>query len=144
MIHNLVQLSNSIRNTYSINLCKYFVNRYIGDDWKQFIDYKNKTKLDGMGYSKIKLPINIPDKQLYLLEWEKDALTIKHQHFDKGCLYKVLQGSLVEKLYDHNKEHFNTRFYGLNDISYLNDKKIYHSIENKINNKSYSLHIYEK
>ena len=147
MIFNLVQLSNNIRNINNINLCKYFVSRYIGNDWKEYIDNKwefNKITYNDMGYSKIKLPINIPEKQLYLLEWEKNALTHKHKHFNKGCLYKVLHGGLKENLYNDNKEHFNTRFYGLNDISYLNNRNIYHTIQNNNDDKSYSLHIYGK
>ena len=145
MIHNLTQLCNNISNINSINLCKYFVNRYVGDDWKQFINYNNKIKYDNMGYTKIKLPLKTECKQLYLLEWDKNAKTNKHQHYDKGCLFKILEGSLKESIYDKNQNQFNTIYHSIDNISYLNNKNIYHSIKNNNNNnKSYSLHIYSK
>tara|TARA_B110000208_G_scaffold1265_1_gene1665 strand:+ start:406 stop:840 length:435 start_codon:yes stop_codon:yes gene_type:complete len=144
MIHNLVQLSNKISNISSINLCKHFVNRYNGDDWKQFINYKDKIKYDDMGYSKIKLPLRTDYKQLYLLEWEKNALTNKHKHYDEGCLFKILEGSLKESLFDKNQNQFRIMYHGIDNISYLNNKNIYHSIKNNNNDKSYSLHIYSK
>ena len=144
MIYNLTQLSNSIRNIYSINLCKYYVSRYIGNDWKSFLNSTDIIYYKKMKYSKIKLPMKMPNKQLYLLEWDNNSRTNKHKHFDKGCLFKILDGSLKEQLYNNDKEIINTLYHSTNDISYINNKEIFHSIKNNSNNKAYSLHIYSQ
>ena len=63
-----------------------------------------------------------------------------HDHAQNGCLMILLNGELNEKLYDKNLENIDENNYRSPKISFINDKKGYHSV--KALKESKSIHIY--
>ena len=89
-------------------------------------------------YTKTKIPFPIFD--IYYFKWFQGSKTKIHNHSKNGCLMFLLKGKLVEELYNKNIQLINKSEYTSPQISYINDKKGYHSIESIHN--SHSIHIY--
>ena len=51
----------------------------------------------------IKYFIPIFNKEIALIQWLPNAKTIKHGHNNKDCNMYVLNGNLIEKVYNYNK-----------------------------------------
>ena len=77
---------------------------------------------------------------VYYFNWQPFVRTTVHDHAKNGCLMILLKGELNEKLYDKNLEVIGENNYTKPNISFINDKKGYHSI--KALKYSKSLHIY--
>lgn len=88
--------------------------------------------------TKTKIPFPIID--IYFFNWNKLTETHIHDHAENGCFLFLLTGSLEEKLYDNNIQYITTTKYLSPNISYINNKKGYHSI--KPLKESKSIHFY--
>jgi len=166
-INNLKLLSDKIRyifkanvatnnNSYtdflkqSTNIIKY----YNGTDWikyKNILDkYIDNSKYDN--YKKIKIQITKPDDNfdIYLIAWPRKSKSLIHDHADNGCVFKLLEGNLIEELYtpkmiDNNKtimSIIHKKIVNIGDVSYLHNSIGYHKIISNYPYCSYSLHIY--
>ena len=146
MIKNLFQLSNIIRYNNNIRQLTDIVKLYNGNDWKKYIKYSDKIYHKNMKYSKIYLPFKLEYNNIYLLEWQPNAVTKIHSHTNNGCIFKVLDGNINEKLYKNNWKYkipiISTLY--KNDVRYIDDELGLHSVENPNNSNCYSLHIYKK
>ena len=89
-------------------------------------------------FSKLRIPFPILD--CYYFRWVEGRETGIHDHAKNGCLMFVLTGKLKEKLYNQKLEIIETNNYKPKDITFINDKKGYHSI--LAEEKSTSLHFY--
>lgn len=81
--------------------------------------------------------------EIYQINWFKNSQTTIHSHPKFGCIMKVIEGSLEEKLYTVNNSEFNeikTSIYQPNNVSYIDDSIGLHQI--KALENSISLHIY--
>ena len=115
------------------------VEQYNGLDWKKYIDNK---KSNGKNYNKKK--IDIVDNiffDMYIVSWNNNKKSKIHNHANNGCIMKVLNGNLMEHIYDIKLNLINSRIINKNDVSFINDNIGYHSIRN-IEDVSHTLHIY--
>ena len=97
MISNLSELSNKIAEKLQTNKLQNLNNllqTYTGTDWKQFI-HENKKK-----YHK-KLIFQNKLMDIWIITWSQNQESPIHNHAKGGCLHKILQGELIEDLYDH-------------------------------------------
>ena len=143
MIYNLCNLSCRI-NSLNINISglNKVLSLYNGSDWKQYIDCDiNKTT--GEEYSKILLPYHLNNMKMYLLKWENYGESKIHGHSNNGCIFKVLDGNLIEEIYKpYNLQRLKTYKHYEGNIKYIDNGMGLHKIINKNDNKSYSLHFY--
>lgn len=95
-------------------------------------------KIMTSSFSKTKIPFPILD--CYYFRWVKGRETGIHDHAPKGCLMFVLTGELKEKLYNKKLELLETNTYIPKDITFINNKKGFHSILAK--EISTSIHFY--
>ena len=133
---NLI-ITNKINTLHNINLVKSYTYQPIPI---QPIQSYQKTLL-----------FRNEQFETYQINWNKNAETIIHQHPKNGCIMKVIQGSLQEKLFNSitypieqkemtNKYEIKNTIYNMNDVSYIDDMIGMHKIialEDSI-----SLHIY--
>jgi len=135
---NLSFLVSQLNTNFTPNIEKisHILLNYNGSDW---IKYK---KLLVNGYNKTKIYSNV-DYDLILINWSKGTKSKIHDHSDNGCVFKVLEGKLCEKIYEPNTLIYKqTNIFKKNELSYINDIIGYHSIENIYSQNSYSLHLY--
>jgi len=131
--------------------CIEILENYNNTDWKEYIkvnnilsnnipnnNKSNKVISEGDYYKNLVLTNDYID--LYIISWNINTQSPIHKHPDGGCLLKVLQGNLIEEVYENNKL-IEVNIFNKNDIGYREKDKIQHKIINK-NNISVSVHIY--
>ena len=139
-INTLKELVNTINKNYKYNSANIeylekIINRYNGIDWKEYIKISNN-------YDK-ELIYKNNNYGLFAITWMPHSKSQIHDHTDNGCLFKILDGELVEDWYSNNTIKFITRnYYNKNDISFISNNKCLHKIMNQTNNNSISLHLY--
>ncbi len=77
---------------------------------------------------------------LVLIKWNKDSSSKIHDHPDKGCIMRILRGSLKEETYSLKLNKISINIINKDKIGYKQGKKILHKIialEDTI-----SLHVY--
>ena len=100
-------------------------------------------------YIRKKLDFNIFNWfELFIIVWNKGSKSKIHDHSEKGCILKVLQGELKETIYkdsksdDLNENIVNTTIIKKSDTSFMHNDLGFHSIENISDDISISLHVY--
>ena len=71
------------------------VNQYIGADYKSYIRYPEFGEY-------IRTLVTINDRfDIYVITWGPRSKTPIHDHASKGCILKLLKGSLNENIYNN-------------------------------------------
>jgi len=136
-------LENNIKKNQNIKNCSKYLNNYNGKD------YKKKIQFNNINYNRLKLFQN-NDFEIMLICWNKNQETKIHNHPKNGCLYKVLEGTLIEQRYNNifkSSSVSSTRAPSLS--SFINNNQKSNYIDNDLGihkiiakEKSVSLHIY--
>ena len=86
--------------------------------------------------------------ELILICWNKKQVTAIHDHGGEECWVYFIEGEFREIIYKKNEneelEVVKTTDCISGEITYMKDFMGFHSIENKSNQKSMSLHLYAK
>lgn len=79
--------------------------------------------------------------EIVQIYWGENSATTIHEHPPQGCLYKILNGKLLEEIYDNNKKKIaNVKIFS-GDLKYIDNTVGLHKVYNK-GYKTHSLHIY--
>lgn len=120
------------------------LNAYDGNDWKkcprtlQPCYIRNKQNISIKYYGSV--------FDLIIISWGPKCATPVHNHTNAGCIYKVLEGKLVEELYDASridKEPLKISILKTGDTGYIDNDIGFHRVINDSDTVSVSLHIYE-
>lgn len=138
---NLRYLINNFRKSnisWNTPLFKYqhCLKEYTAPDWKNYVD---KDRINEFQKNLIHRDKNF---EIFLIHWPKDYISQIHNHSSNGCLLKMLEGNLVERIYSPQLDFLDEYYRYSQEISYLDNKIGYHSIENISNKNSNSIHIY--
>jgi hypothetical protein len=130
-LNDLVYILEKNYNKSNIENLIEYVKNYSGNDWLNYIDfYKNFNR------NKV---YTSPNFDIFIISWCKDYITPLHSHPENGCILKILQGELLEKIKQNdNLEITNT--YETNNVSYMHNDKGTHQI-NALTS-TFSLHVY--
>ena len=79
--------------------------------------------------------------EVIIITWSPNCKSKIHDHAANGCIFKVLEGELIEYKYTKKLELIKTNKLKVNDTNYIDNNIGYHPIENG-NKKSVSVHIY--
>lgn len=111
---------------------------------EQFNAYPNNYLSELIKYSdtRRKIIYSNPKYELILLRWHPYYESKIHNHPENGCLFKLLQGELIEKKYDKSLNLIKTKNLNNDSINYIDNSLCYHKIINNSDFLSYSLHIY--
>ena len=126
---------DEIKNIKNFQNIKNILNNYSGDDWKKFI------KINDSIYHKEKIFEN-DYLDIYIITWNKKQQSQIHNHSKNGCWLKMLQGKLIENIYDKNINLQVKNILNSGDISFMHDDIGYHQIINDNDDISVSLHVY--
>lgn len=114
-----------------LNICeKYIINKKI---IPKRIEHNNKF------YEKFYLYEN-KNFSLILIKWNKDCESRIHDHPDKGCVLRILNGELLEESYTPKLNKINSVSLKLDKIGYKVGSCVLHKIIAK--EDSVSLHVY--
>lgn len=94
-------------------------------------------------YTKFHL-LSFKNTNWYLIKWQPNMKTIKHNHPNVSCNFYLLSGSLKEVVYNNNNIISINKLNKVFDKSYIDDSIGNHIVSNLNNKNTYSLHIYKK
>ena len=102
-------------------------------DWEEYCQFSDTIYQRNLAFRNELL-------DCYILCWNPNQGTPYHYHPSRGCIYKILKGSLLE-IRPNNR---NASSYHLseNDSSYIDNKEGSHKIINISNEPAISLHFY--
>jgi hypothetical protein len=148
LIKNL-ELSSQIFNDYHLfnavnkNLFHYDSDKLIEicNDWIRQNKFIKMEKIENSDkfYEKYYLFEN-KSFSLVLIKWNKDCFTKIHDHPEKGCIMRVLNGSLKEESYSVKLNLISTNILNENKLGYKKGNRILHKIIAL--EDSVSLHVY--
>lgn len=126
---NLISSNSNLLLNYNL------IKNYNGNDYMKYISYSNKTYKKNLVYRNY-------DFELFIICWKNNDASPIHDHAENGCLFKILEGELVEYKYDRDLNFTTKVNLRKNNISYLDNNIGYHKIANNSYNNSVSLHLY--
>lgn len=168
----LLQLDYQLDNkSTSLKDCLTTLNEYNSIDYFEFINEKNRERernrernrerdrernrernknnyIKNKFYTKIKVdeinsykPRNF---DAYLILWHLNEFSYIHNHPNRGCIFKVLTGSLKETRYtNYTLDELETNVITTGQTKYIHDSEALHKVKNNDeNNLTISLHIY--
>lgn len=109
------------------------VQAYEGSDWQSYVAYGNDC------YTRHYVEQNAHFEMLILC-WKSGQGSPVHNHAERGCILKVLQGQLLETRYQ--KEKVTESLYLKGELTYIDDQIGWHKIHNPGDSHTVSLHIY--
>lgn len=80
----------------------------------------------------------------YLIKWQPNMKTIKHNHPNVSCNFYLLHGSLKEYIYKNDSIIKKNVYNNVLNKGYIDDNIGEHVVFNINNKNTYSLHIYKK
>ncbi len=83
-----------------------------------------------------------PYLDCYILAWKPGQETAYHQHPTRGCIYKIIKGSLTEIRKNNNKQQQQSTQLMENQCGYIDDNLGCHKMINKHTDNCISLHFY--
>jgi cysteine dioxygenase len=106
-------------------------------------DYIRYVSLNPDTYHRTRVFSN-DDFEIFVITWNKLQQSKIHDHSENGCYMLILEGELVEELYndDTSSLPIQTTTYKKGNVSYIHNDIGYHRILNKTANIAVSLHIY--
>ena len=133
LISNFRKLN--INNTL-LNGKKYLEN-YNSLDYKKFIKLNKKTYNKELVYRDNKF-------EIIIISWNKNQYSKIHNHSENGCLFKILEGELVESRYNtKNLQNYATIKYNkYSGVSYIDNSIYYHKRDNIFDDICISIHVY--
>ena len=130
-INNKNILNSNIPNLYNL---KNTINKYNGNDWIKYNKYSNNYDKQLVYRNKL--------YELFVITWMPFSESKIHDHSYNGCLYSILDGILIEELYDKHIKLNNVSFLKKRDCGYINNEMYYHKMINNTNKITTSLHLY--
>lgn len=114
---------------------RFLIESYNGDDWKKYVRFTNDT------YHK-ELVAAERSFDIYIISWKKNQQTKIHDHPNRGCLMKVLDGKIREDVYNNSNPPVlqRTNFLNIDDTGYREGDLFLHKITPIFD--SVSLHVY--
>ena len=140
MITSLNRLCSEIHTTVTnpelFQTIRPLLSRYQGHDWINYTRYNTTT------YDRVKI-YTCPFFDMYILTWAPKSSTKVHDHAEYGCWLKILQGRLLETIYDHDPYKLSDdRLLDTDQVSFIHNSIGLHSIHNNNLIPAVSLHVY--
>lgn len=83
--------------------------------------------------------------EMIIIKWDTNKESGIHDHPEKGCILKILEGEIEEEIYERKNEEIKYKRKNIlneeNDTGFMKGNEIIHSIKNK-KKKAYTLNIY--
>ena len=128
------RLIRGIRQVNNLSKSKNILNQYNSNDWKQYVEFCNINYKKNIFYRD-------KDFEMFIVCGNPFQETKIHNHPNQGCIFKILEGSIDEILYDKNFNVKNEYKSEKNKIRYIDDNLGIHKMING-SKHCISLHIY--
>ena len=134
-LNQLIQnIKNHLETNKNLKNAIHHLVNYVSDDWIKYLDFPSEGYSRNLVYKSDKFDV-------YVICWSKNCLSLIHNHPERGCLMKILNGILEEELYNNELKKIKHTILLKDDVKYIDDNIGYHRITNN-RKPSISLHIY--
>jgi len=137
---------------------KRLLESYNSNDWKDKVKHQemwfdNPIIHNGIEIEKaidhLKTPVFFNESKyfdMYIIGLPPNYSTNIHDHTNKDCYIKVLDGELMEKRYNLSKLSHSQLLYSDSPVSTIGHIKsnVFHSVRNLLDKPTYSLNVYTK
>lgn len=135
-LKNIINVLGTRNLNLNLKHLQHLLYNYRDDDWKKYINYSSKTYTRNLIYRN-------NNYEMYLICWKPNQESKIHNHPSNGCIYKILEGELIETKYDINKINlYESKIIKPDTVGYIDDTIAYHKMSNLSYYNSTSLHIY--
>jgi len=136
-LYELIRDNIFLNNEKNIKHLYKILKKYDGNDW---INYR---KVNKETYNKMFVDGN-DDFNMYIITWNQYQESKIHDHSKNGCIYKILEGHLVEEEYDYNFKlnGIKSLYSDSYNIGYIHNDINLHKMINYNDKVAVSLHIY--
>jgi hypothetical protein len=139
----LNELINNLNNDLSMpdnkNKKLYHFSHYLeiynGNEWM------NKVKFNPNENYTRNLLYRDREFEIFVICWNPNQESKIHNHANRGCLMKTLQGELLNEVYTKNLKLLNIGHMYKDTVKYIHDDMGYHKIING-NQQTVTMHIY--
>ena len=117
---------------------KELYENYKNNDWISYVKFNEHRYTRNLVYRNELF-------QIVLMCWPKKFTSSIHNHDKSECLYKILDGNLIETIYQKTENkliEMDKLVLNKNDVGTINDNKGIHKVFNPNNNYCISLHLY--
>ena len=128
------RLIQEIRQINNLSKSTNILKQYNSYDWKKYVEFCNINYKKNLFYRN-------KDFEMFIVCWNPFQETKIHNHSNKGCILKILEGNMNEKIYDKNFNLLHENKLEKNNIRYIDDNLGIHKMING-SEKCISLHIY--
>jgi len=127
-------VGNKLKDGKTLKVCKDLVKNY------NITDYKKYKSFSDVNYKK-NLVYRNDVFEMYVVCWTPYQGTPKHDHSDKGCIFKVLEGNILEYKYfnDGKKIYYQ---HNVGSTGYIDNEMGIHIMKNESKTDCVSFHIY--
>ena len=127
-------IGNKLKDGKTLKPCIDFVKNYNSIDYKKFVEFSDVKYKKNLVYRN-------KDFEMFVVCWTPLQGTPKHDHSERGCIFKVLEGNIVEYRYKFNGS---SAYYQHNvgSTGYMDNDIGIHLMKNDSKTNCVSLHIY--
>lgn len=131
----ITNIKNHLKTNKDLSYARHYLEEYNTDEWmdKVYFDPNNKYTRN--------LLYRDGDFEIFVICWNPNQESKIHNHSNRGCLMKTLQGELLNEVYTKNLKLLNIGHIYKGNVQYIHDDIGYHKIANG-NQETVSLHIY--
>lgn len=146
-----IKIDNELQdNGKNVKDCQPILAEYNSNDYNKYLTEDEMNKLLDEKTDYIRIAVENPDGYKpqyfdpYLLVWSKNNFSRIHSHPEKGCILKILKGSIKETRYSYPElKIIEETIVELGQTSYIHDTIALHKVKNADKTDfSVSLHIY--
>jgi cysteine dioxygenase len=128
------RIIKSLVNNRSLLESKNILSSYNSTDWKQYVAFNKEDYKKNLVYRDNNF-------EMFVVCWLPYQETKIHNHSENGCLLKILEGNMVEEIYDKNFVLRENNNLIKDNVRYIDDSIGIHKMKNNEEN-TISLHIY--
>ena len=130
----LIKVTEHLKSGENLSGLIDFMKNIEIDGWRDYIKFSDDE------YMKNKIVEN-DVCEIFLICWRSSQCSGIHDHPKRGCIMKILEGGLVENVYDAKVTYIGTNRLGVGEVAYKEGTNGIHKIING-ENDTISLHIY--
>ena len=132
----LIKNIHKVINRDSLIFCKDKIIDILKNaivDWDIYINFSPDNYVKTLVYRNF-------EYEIYVISWNKNQESPIHDHPNKGCIMKILEGEIEEIRYNNNLDIIKTKKYKEGNITYIDNNIGYHKMRTV--DKCITLHIY--
>ena len=127
-------IESHLADNKDLESAAHLADAYVGEDWKEYVTWSDEK------YTRNHI-MQTELFEMLVICWDVEQGSPFHDHPERGCLLRVMQGTLQESRY-RDGEVYQVEQYHPPSVSYMHNRVGVHQMKNISDARAISLHIY--